>query len=216
MTPSVLNIIVAAGSGTRFGADRPKQFLPLEGKPVVRHAIDSIRAALPQNIIVVVLSPQWMDFDLGPDVIKVPGGATRWESVRNAIEATAHMPADIITVHDGARPLPSPSLIRSAVEACAGHQGAIPAIPLVDSIRRTDGSPASRADFRAVQTPQAFRAPLLRRAYQLPYSDLFTDDASVMSAAGFTDIVLTEGTPANLKITHPMDLEIARLWMQRK
>ena len=86
-------------------------------------------------------------------------------------------------------------------------------IPVTDSLRHIDGHAVNRAEFRAVQTPQAFRADLLRRAYSLPYSDTFTDDASVMSAAGFSDIALTEGDPMNLKITLPLDLEIAKLYI---
>lgn len=87
-------------------------------------------------------------------------------------------------------------------------------VEVTDSLRRTDGTPVARADFRAVQTPQAFRADLLRQAYCLPYSPVFTDDASVMSAAGFTDIAMVEGDSMNLKITRPADLDIAGIYLK--
>ena len=209
----IINIIVAAGSGSRFGADRPKQFCMLNDRRVVDHAISRLRQAYPNAVNVVVLSHDWLDAVVADDVMSVEGGATRWQSVSNAIKATERIPADVILVHDGARPLPSLDMIHRVAQACGTHQGAIPVVPVVDSLRTVDGEPVDRARFRAVQTPQAFRADLLRRAYRLPYSTEFTDDASVMSAAGFTDIALVEGDVRNLKITMPMDLAIAQLYL---
>ncbi len=209
--PRIINIIVAAGCGSRFGAEIPKQFCRLTDSTVLLHAVRRIENALPGSHTVVVLSPQWAG-QAGNRCI-APGGPTRWHSVKNALDACADIPADIITVHDGARPLPSSAMIRRVITACSSHHGAIPVIPVTDSLRHIDGHAVNRAEFRAVQTPQAFRADLLRRAYSLPYSDTFTDDASVMSAAGFSDIALTEGDPMNLKITLPLDLEIAKLYI---
>ena len=134
--------------------------------------------------------------------------------MRNALAECAHVEADVILVHDGARPLPSRSMMERVVAACRDHQGAIPVVAVTDSLRRADGSPANRADFRAVQTPQAFRADLLRQAYGVPESPEFTDDASVMTAAGFGDIALVDGDTRNIKITNPMDLKIAGLYLE--
>jgi 2-C-methyl-D-erythritol 4-phosphate cytidylyltransferase len=120
----------------------------------------------------------------------------------------------MILVHDGARPIPSTDMIHRVIDACKNHHGAIPVIPVTDSLRRTDGRPANRGDFRAVQTPQAFQAKLLREAYCQPERPEDTDDASVMTAAGFTDIVLADGDPYNIKITNPLDLKIAELFLQ--
>ncbi len=207
----IINIVVAAGSGTRFGSELPKQFCELAGRTVLDHALERLEAAVPGALTVVVLSPQFIDRVSGR--FAVCGGATRWESVRNAIEATATVDADIITVHDGARPLPSAAMIRRVIDACDEHQGAIPAIEMTDSLRMADGTPVDRSQFRAVQTPQAFRADMLRQAYRMPYQSDFTDDASVMSAAGYTDIILMEGDPMNLKITRPADIDIARIYL---
>lgn len=207
----VINIIVAAGSGSRFGSSLPKQFCRLADKTVLEHAVGRIEAALPQSQTVVVVSADYRD--LAPDRRIVIGGKTRWESVKNAIEATKADEADVIIVHDGARPLPQAEMIRCVVDACESHQGAIPVVEVTDSLCTTYGSPVKRSDFRAVQTPQAFRAKLLRQAYELPYSERFTDDASVMAAAGFTDVALVEGNPENIKITRPADIKIAEIYL---
>jgi 2-C-methyl-D-erythritol 4-phosphate cytidylyltransferase len=160
----IINIIVAAGSGSRFGADKPKQFCTLAGRRVIDHAVARLQEASPEATTVVVLSSDWIDaMNDTPGVIAVGGGATRWESVRNALQATANVEADLILVHDGARPLPSSAMIRRAIDACRTHQGAIPVVAVVDSLRTADGAPVDRSNFRAVQTPQAFRADLLRR-----------------------------------------------------
>ena len=214
MTPRILNIIVAAGSGSRFGADRPKQFCMLHDRMVLHHAISRIKAATPDSHTVVVMSRDWAESVDSLGCTVAIGGATRWHSVKNALAACSDIAADVITVHDGARPLPSSDMIQRVIHACVNHHGAIPVIPVTDSLRRTDGTPANRADFRAVQTPQAFRAELLRRAYDVEFRPEFTDDASVMTAAGFTDITLVEGDPMNLKITLPMDIEIANVYLQ--
>ncbi len=202
-------IIAAGGVGSRFGADRPKQFCDLAGKTVLAHACARFSGAQ----LVVVIDPAWADY-VPAGAITAPPGRTRWESVRNALKACRHIDADIIMVHDGARPLVSRKIIGRVADACRQHQGAIPVVAVTDTLRRVDGSSVNRADFRAVQTPQAFRADLLRAAYSLPERPDFTDDASVMSAAGFDDIVMVDGHPYNLKITHPMDLKIAALYLE--
>lgn len=210
----IINIIVAAGSGTRFGADKPKQFCLLEGQTVISHAVSRLRAATGNALTVVVVSPGF-ETEIPEGCLLAYGGDTRGGSVRNALDAIKDEDADVILIHDGARPLPSRKTIESVVIACEDHQGAIPVVPVIDSLRRaSDGAPVNRADFRCVQTPQAFRAGLLRDAYRLTAGKEFTDDASVMTAAGFGDIVLTEGAPQNIKITLPLDLEIAAIYLK--
>lgn len=213
---------MAAGSGSRFGADRPKQFCDLGGRPVLMTTIERLRRC--GGDIVLVLSPDWtgkwsemcsLHSFTSPRV--VAGGATRWESVRRGLEAVSP-DTEIITVHDGARPVVEPDLVRRLVGAVtSGADGAIPVTPMTDSLRRvnSDGSSCAvdRAPLRAVQTPQVFAADRLRRAYTLPYRPDFTDDASVVEAAGFTRLALVEGSPRNIKITRPGDIEIASLYL---
>lgn len=126
-------------------------------------------------------------------------------------------------VHDGVRPLVSGHILDSLLEGLASDQqaqGAIPAIAVTDSIRQIGGNGMSKAiersSLRAVQTPQAFRASLLRKAYTLPYMSSFTDDASVMEAAGYNRLILTEGDPDNIKITNPGDIAVASLIISRR
>ncbi len=211
----LLNIIVAAGVGSRFGADRPKQFCSLTGEQtVLAHAVERLRQATDNAPTVVVVSPGF-EHEVPAGCIIAYGGATRRDSVSNALAASEAIEADAILVHDGARPLPSRQMVAEAVAALEQHQGAIPVVAPVDSLRRrSTGAPEDRADICCVQTPQAFRASLLRQAYALTaQQEGFTDDASVMTAAGFDDICLTPGYVYNLKITHPLDLEIARLYL---
>lgn len=217
-------IIVAAGSGSRFGSELPKQFCPLDGVPVLVHAIRRFRSALPQARIIVVVAPDRKDFwtqmsrteNIGYTTTAI-GGATRWESVRNALDLV-DPDTETILVHDGARPLVEADVIFRLLDAIGrGADGALPVMPMIDSLRmQTDsGSTAvDRSRFHAVQTPQAFCAAHLRSAYRLPWSPLMTDDASVMENAGFTDIALVEGSEKTLKITRPLDIRIAELYLR--
>ena len=188
------------------------------------HAINALRHALPEASCAIVLAADRVDFwrELcrehrfdSPAVIV--GGDTRWQSVKNALDA-APADAEVVAIHDGARPLPSAAVIQAVTDALTEPtvHGAVPAVAVTDSLRMVtdEGSkPVDRSLLRAVQTPQVFRAELLRRAYQLPYQPTFTDDASVMEAAGFSAIILTSGSPDNLKITNPRDIAIAEAIM---
>lgn len=230
-----VTIIVAAGSGSRFGSDIPKQFLDLDGLPVVCHSIRIFTDTLPGGIVIVALPGN--DFDHWKSLIVdacleygiecpicVRGGQSRWESVKsslNAIPETASKGA-IVLVHDGARPLVTPEVVKRVRAAARNTDGAIPAIPVTDSLRKllTEGGPLSepvnRAEYRSVQTPQGFALWRMREAYTLPYSDAFTDDASVLAEAGFENQVLVEGDSENMKITNPFDLEVAQLLLARR
>jgi len=228
MYAGTTHIVVAAGSGSRFGSGLPKQFCLLDGRPVVMHAIDALRRATPGAPVVLVISGpmlgMWRElcerhgFE-SPAVAF--GGASRWESVRNGL-ALVSSDCTIVAIHDGARPLVTPEVVRAVVdEVAAGAQGAVPAVPVTDSLRRLEcdapshGRAVDRSEYVAVQTPQAFRRDLLDLAYSRPFQSRFTDDASVMEAAGFTDLRLTPGSPVNIKITNPDDLAVAEIILSR-
>jgi len=217
-------IIVAGGSGTRFGAEMPKQFLDLCGEPILMRTIRAFDDALSRtdHDIIVTLPAQQMElwrelcdkhgFALQHRV--VAGGETRWHSVKNAldsIDGVEHV--DVIAVHDGVRPMASQRLITSAFATARKKGSAIPVVSLNDSVRQIDGNNGvsralDRSMLRAVQTPQVFNARLLVKAYQRPYEPVFTDDASVMERDG-NIVTLIVGDPNNLKITRPVDLAVA-------
>lgn len=214
-------IIVAGGSGSRFGAERPKQFCTLAGRPVLCHAVERVRRAIPSARIVTVINesmiPLWLDLARA-DGMEIPpvvaGGRSRWESVRNALDSIdCDDPEAIVLVHDAARPLLDAATAAAVVGAVAPGLSAVPVLPVSDSLRYVNAEGVSiavdRTDFRAVVTPQGFMLDDLRRAYALPYRSDFTDDASVMAAAGMPEAVLVDATPALLKITHPGDLAVA-------
>ncbi len=213
------SIIVAGGKGTRFGGDIPKQFLPLCGKPVLMHTIERF-AECETEILLVLPETQieeWLQLcKVHEFIIKhsiVAGGNNRFESVKNALESFNPRPNDLIAVHDGVRPLVSKEIIEETYKTATIGGSAVPAIDVTDTIRKLKDDGASseallRSRLRAVQTPQTFVAHVLKSAYNVPFSEAFTDDASVVESAGYK-IVLTQGSRQNIKITHPMDLLIA-------
>ena len=220
-------IIVAGGSGTRFGAQLPKQFLELNGIPILMHTLRAfgenrdgsfdVILALPVDQIDLwhTLCDQY-GFTMPHRV--VPGGETRWHSVKNALNSIGD-PAnvDVIAVHDGVRPLTSALLIDRVLEAARRDGAAIPVVMLNDSVRQLSGGTShalDRSTLRAVQTPQAFDARLLLEAYKQPFDKTFTDDASVVERMGHS-VTLVEGEPHNLKITRPMDLALAQYLMNQ-
>lgn len=216
-------IIVAGGHGSRFGSTVPKQFLELHGLPVLMHTINAFASAgIPNLQIVLVLpSDQWdfwaslvQRYGFSTAVSLAPGGATRFLSVRNGLAVVDPGTDGVIAVHDGVRPLVTRKLISRAFSEAAKFGSAIPAVEVTDTIRMLQPNGSSitvpRSSLRAVQTPQAFRAHDLRQAYCREPEPSFTDDASVMEAAGHT-MHLIEGETTNIKITHPHDLSIASL-----
>lgn len=218
--PKVHVIVVAAGQGSRFGAAVPKQFVEIDGKPVLAHTLLALRRILPQATMAVVLAPAWVDIwrrnaaDTALGAIEIiSGGDTRYQSVRNAVLA-APTDADYILVHDGARPLVTAEVVNGVIAALGKHVGAVPAVSVTDSLRISDNEgltseSVDRSKYYAVQTPQGFRAQELREAYLRPMGECkVTDDASVMALAGHTDISLTPGDPDNVKITYPRDLAV--------
>lgn len=212
-------IIVAAGHGSRFGSDLPKQYCLLAGSPVLMRTVEALRHALPEADIAVVISKEmgglWADLCrehgfASPRIVY--GGATRWESVKLAVEAIDPADADIVMVHDAARPIVSADMVARLLQALQHSTAAIPVVPVTDSLRiiTPAGSQAvDRSQLRAVQTPQAFAGSVIKAMYALPYSPAFTDDASVYEAAGYGSPALVAGSPSCIKITHPADLAIA-------
>lgn len=211
-------IIVAGGSGARFGSTLPKQFVPLGGVPVLMRTIKAF-ADYDHDIDIVVALPAehmslWGDlcasrkFDVPHQVVE--GGANRFESVRNALFTITDTKC-LVAVHDGARPLVSRPVIATSFDTAERCGTAVPTVPVTDSIRQLDRNGShnvSRDSLVAVQTPQTFRIEILKDAYTAAYSPLFTDDASVVEFRG-TPVTLYPGDVNNIKITHPIDIKTA-------
>jgi 2-C-methyl-D-erythritol 4-phosphate cytidylyltransferase len=195
-------IVVAAGSGQRFG-DR-KQYRALLGARVLDWAIRAARARC-DGVVVVVPLDQVGAPEPEADAV-VAGGATRSESVRNGLAAVPD-DATVIVVHDGARPVPVPEVWDRVLFAIGtGADAAVPAVPVTDTLRAVGGGVVDRNDVVAVQTPQAFAAAALRAAHASGGDA--TDDATLVESAGGR-VVVVDGDPANVKITTPVDLALA-------
>lgn len=211
-------IIVAGGTGKRMGTEIPKQFLLLKGLPVLMHTIN-VFFQFDEKINIVLALPkeyfnEWTalckQFNFNILHTISAGGETRFHSVKNAL-ATIKETDCLIAVHDGVRPLVSSEVIKRAFD-CAEEKGAaIPCVTVNDSLRMLTekySRSIDRNNIRAIQTPQCFRADLLKRAYEQEYEDYFTDDATVIEDFG-SKVYLVEGNPENIKITTPIDLKIA-------
>jgi 2-C-methyl-D-erythritol 4-phosphate cytidylyltransferase len=216
-------IIVAGGSGKRMGASVPKQFLLLKGMPVLCRTIEAFYQADPDMQLIVVLPEDQLDswrmlcighgFTLEHSV--VCGGEERFHSVREGLKEVKH--EGLVAVHDGVRPLVSVELIARCLAAAEAHGAAIPVVPVSSSVREVigDGSRAvDRARLRLVQTPQCFRVPLLRKAFERPYDPAFTDEATLVERTG-TTVHLVEGEERNIKLTTPLDLRVAEVFLDR-
>jgi 2-C-methyl-D-erythritol 4-phosphate cytidylyltransferase len=210
-------IVVAGGSGSRFGDSIPKQFLELGGLRLIDWALAAAGAAC--DGVIAVLPVTHLDATLAPGVTAVAGGPTRSASVRAGLAAVP-AGAAVIVVHDAARPLADPTLFERVIAAVqAGADGAVPGVPVADTVKRVDPSDGvvletlDRPTLRAIQTPQAFAAAVLRRAHA-GEADA-TDDAALVEAAGGR-VVVVDGDPANLKITGPDDLERAEALLTRR
>lgn len=200
-------VLVAAGTGSRFGGDVPKQFLPLCGIPVVRHAAAALAGHV--DLIQPVGDPRLSAALEGiAHLPPVPGGVDRQESVRRGLEAlVAHAP-DVVLIHDGARPVIPAGTIAALRAALVDHPGAIPALPVTDTLKRgEDGrvtATVPRAGLFRAQTPQAFRFAAILDAHRNGPRDA-TDDASLLEAMGQA-VALVDGAEENVKITRPEDL----------
>jgi len=213
-------VIVAGGKGLRMGGDVPKQFLPIGGKPVLMHTIEVFRRALDDVEIVLVLPAEqhdyWQklckDYKFHSPELIAKGGETRFHSVKNGLALLPNDIEAVVGVHDGVRPFVSKETIRRCFAAAAEGKAVVPVVAVVETVRQIlpDGKSVTRPrdEYRLVQTPQTFPLALLKEAYQQPFSEAFTDDASVVEALG-KDIVMIEGNRENIKITTPSDLRIA-------
>jgi 2-C-methyl-D-erythritol 4-phosphate cytidylyltransferase len=211
-------IVVAGGSGSRFGDSAPKQFLDLGGLRLIDWALAA--ASVSCGGVVAVLPAAHLEATtLAPGVAAVAGGSTRSASVRAGLEA---VPADaaVIVVHDAARPLADAALFERVIAAVrAGADGAVPGVPVADTVKRVDPADGlvletlDRPALRAIQTPQAFAADALRQAHA--GGDDATDDAALVEAAGGR-VVVVEGDPSNLKVTGPEDLVRAEDLLTRR
>lgn len=215
-------IIVAGGTGTRMGAEKPKQFLLLNDHPVLYHTLKSFLSSFEDLDIVLVLPEDHIEegkriastCSTTRTIQLVTGGATRWESVRNGLQQVQH--DGIVMVHDGVRCLVQPDLIRSCCASAWENGSAIPVVSATDSIRMVEGNQSSVVDrnlIRLVQTPQTFRVPALQEAFAQCRRNDFGDEAAVWESAGW-QVSLIDGAHDNIKITRPVDLLIAAAILQ--
>lgn len=216
-------IIVAGGRGLRMGQDIPKQFIPVGGRPVLMHTMAQFYGYDESMEIILVLPEDqfsyWKalcrkyDFQMRHQL--VCGGETRYNSVKNGLEAVS---GELVAVHDGVRPFVSPETIERCFHAAEKYGAVIPVMELVDSIRKVNGTGSEmrpRYAYRSIQTPQVFRNSVLKKAYELTFSPDFTDDASVVEAAGY-EITLVEGNRENVKITTPFDFVVAEAFLNSR
>lgn len=216
-------IIVAGGSGARMKSTVPKQFLLLQGKPVLMHTIQAFINSSYKPEVILVMNQDYLtrwqelcnEYQFDTPITVVAGGATRFQSVKNGLERVS--PSSLVAVHDAVRPLVSAQLITSAFDQAKEYGTAVPAILSKDSIRqgsRQASRALNRDEIFLVQTPQTFKSDILKNAYQQPDAD-FTDDASVVERSG-ESIRIIDGDPLNIKITFPEDLALAQVFLNMR
>ncbi len=224
-------LIVAGGKGTRIKSKLPKQFLELNGLPILMHTINAFVRYSNSVRIILVLPEDDFDiwnalcekFNFNVPVILQSGGESRFQSVKNGldkIEGDACLPdrQGLVAIHDGVRPLVSEDIIGASFRLAAVHQSAVAAVRLKESIRMTDQDNTKAMDrsrFRLIQTPQTFQVDLIKKAYQQKEDVSMTDDASVAERDGHI-ISLFEGSYENIKITTPEDLIVAEALMNAR
>ncbi|MDR1652874.1 MAG: 2-C-methyl-D-erythritol 4-phosphate cytidylyltransferase [Prevotellaceae bacterium] len=209
-------IVVAGGRGTRIKSEFPKQFIDIQGFPILMHTI-SVFYKYDKSIKIIVVLPSnqfefWemlcakYRFTVAHQL--VAGGSARFFSVQNGLR---YADTELIAIHDGVRPFVSVSTVEQCFAAASQYGAAVPVVEVTESIRvvELDESRAvERNNYRLVQTPQIFRSEIIQNAYKQNFKEAFTDDASVVESAGHK-IFLTQGNPENIKITRPVDLKIA-------
>ncbi|HLN20882.1 MAG TPA: 2-C-methyl-D-erythritol 4-phosphate cytidylyltransferase [Bacteroidales bacterium] len=216
-------VIVAGGSGKRMGAEVPKQFLELGGRPLLMHTIERFKS-FDSSIEIITVLPEdqirrWMElqekysFKVPQTLVK--GGSSRFYSVKNGLEFVES--PGLVAIHDGVRPFVSSETIKRCFDTAMRLGNAIPVIPPSDTLRLISdeaSSPLNRLHVRLVQTPQVFNADLIREAYKQPFSPDFTDDAIVVEQTG-VKINLVEGNRENIKITNPEDMLISNAFLRK-
>ncbi|MGH7496262.1 MAG: 2-C-methyl-D-erythritol 4-phosphate cytidylyltransferase [bacterium] len=221
-------IIVAAGQGSRFGGDLPKQFLLLRDRPILAHSLQRFEQSALIEKTVVVAAPAWLSYIereiAGRFCCKkcknvVAGGERRQDSVWAGLQALAPAAKDIVIVHDAVRPLFSLKLLERVVGGCEKFDGCIPALSLADTVKQVDGevitATLARESLKLAQTPQAFRCEALKRAFRRAQRECVhgTDEAALVESSGGR-MCWVEGEISNLKITTPHDLKLAEFFMQ--
>ncbi len=217
-------IIVAGGRGERVKTIIPKQFIEIKGRPILMYTLEVFHQ-YDTNIQIVLVLPE-AHFEFWDSLCKkyaftiehkcVAGGSTRYESVKNGLAAINSNA--MVAVHDGVRPLVSIETIARCFDEVEAYKAVVPVVELVDSIREVSGDDSKSLDrnaYRLVQTPQVFDAELLRNAYKQGFSELFTDDASVVERYG-AKIHLVEGNRENIKITTALDFHLAETLIDNK
>ena len=218
-------IVMAAGSGTRMGADVPKQFIEIDGRAILQMTIETFMKACPGITVVTVLPEAhmayWKDYCLRRNFtcpqILVKGGITRFHSVRNALEKVPDNA--VVAIHDGVRPLITPDLVSGMFELAENEPALIPVVPCVDTMKMLEkkdgalvpvpGASVDRSLLYGVQTPQVFHSEIIKEAYSLAYETSFTDDASVLERYG-KSLSYVMGERLNIKLTTQEDLVLAR------
>ena len=227
-------VMMAAGSGTRMGAQMPKQFLELDGKAILRKTIETFLEACPDISVITVLPGQYVDYwrdycyrnnFICPQIL-VKGGITRFHSVRNALKKVPD--GSVVAVHDGVRPLLTEDMIRNMFDRAEDCPALIPVVPCVDTMKvlqkkvwddgsetlsAIPGQSVDRSVLYGAQTPQIFHSELLKAAYDQAYDTAFTDDASVVERYG-KSLSYVMGERLNIKITTGEDLVIAEAVMK--
>jgi 2-C-methyl-D-erythritol 4-phosphate cytidylyltransferase len=214
-------IVVAGGKGLRMGGEIPKQFFLLKGYPVIMRTIEKFTSVYKDIKVIVVLPENQIKYwELLCEEHQFKtihqigiGGETRFHSVKSGLNLVTE---GIVAVHDAVRPLVSELTIKTCFQEAEKSGNAIPVVPINDSIRKVDGNVSSHVNrdyFKTVQTPQVFQTTLLKQAFQQGFQDSFTDDASVIEAKGVS-VNLVPGNFENIKITRPVDLQMAEILLQ--
>jgi 2-C-methyl-D-erythritol 4-phosphate cytidylyltransferase len=215
-------IIVAGGTGTRMKGEVPKQFMLLNGRPVILYSVEAFVAYDASVQIILVLHPDYLkywnqlaeEFKISRQYKIITGGETRFDSVKNGLDSIFE--DGLVAIHDAARPVINAEFISGLFATAQKFGSAMPGIALNDTIRIIEGDSSKQLDrtlLRAMQTPQVYKVSELKRAYEQPFQPFFTDDASVMQSAGF-HLQLAEGSAKNIKITNPGDIELAETYLK--
>ena len=212
-------IIVAGGKGLRMGGEVPKQFMPIGGKPVLMRTIERFYDYSPELGIILVLpkdhQPLWHEL-CRKHHFTIPhriadGGDTRFQSSKNGLSLIDDDEEGVVGIHDGVRPFVAREVVDRCFEAAREDYAAIPVMPVTDTLRYVDrghGHNVLRDFYRSVQTPQCFDIALAKQAFNQPYRETFTDDASVVESLG-CQVTMVEGNRENIKLTTPFDLIVA-------
>ena len=222
-------IVLAGGSGSRFGSSVPKQFLPVQGRPLLAHTVERIAASPRISRTIVVLprdgfaaTKQRLARFVEDDAMLVPGGRSRQESTWEGLAMIEESYRGLAAVHDGARPLVDPAMVDRLVASAAEYGAAIPAMPVVETLKEVSGEGAilrtvDRSRLYRAQTPQCFRIDLLRRALENARRDGFvgTDEAALVERLG-ESVWVVPGSEYNIKVTSPEDLARVEYYLREE